>query len=120
MVPVPGGAVPRHRSLDVYLRDANKNWAAETKRAEAADDRTVREQILVDSFHVVRVAATLLHPFAPEGTEMVREYLSVDERLWSWDFIFEPLRFFLEADHRFRFLEPRVDFFSKHPSQFGS
>lgn len=54
--------------LDVYLRDANKNWAAETKRAEAADDRTVREQILVDSFHVVRVAATLLHPFAPEGT----------------------------------------------------
>ena len=106
--------------LDVYLRDANKNWAAETKRADAADDRTVREQILVDSFHVVRVAATLLHPFAPEGTDMVREYLAVAERLWNWDYIFEPLRFFLEADHRFRFLEPRVDFFCKHPSQFGS
>lgn len=106
--------------LDVYLRDANKNWSAETKRAEAENDNTIRAQILADSFHVVRVAATLLHPFAPEGTEMVREYLGVDERLWDWERIFDPLTAFLEDGHTFRFLEPRVDFFRKHPSQLGS
>lgn len=66
------------------------------------------------------VAATLLHPFAPEGTEMVREYLGVDERLWDWAYIFEPLSAFMGDGHAFRFLEPRVDFFRKHPSQLGS
>ncbi len=106
--------------MDAYLRDANKNWAAETKRADAENDEGIRSQILADSFHVVRVAATLLHPFAPEGTEMVREYLGVDERLWDWAYIFEPLSAFMGDGHAFRFLEPRVDFFRKHPSQLGS
>ena len=49
--------------------------------------------------------------------EMVREYLAADERIWSWEFIFEPLDYFFGENHKFRFLEPRVDFFTKHPTQ---
>ena len=101
--------------LDVYLRDANKAWSAETKEADC--DPCKLGQILIDAFHVVRVAATLLHPFAPNGTEMVREYLGIDERIWDWQYISEPLSFFMKNDHSFKFLEPRVDFFAKHPTQ---
>jgi len=103
--------------IDVYLRDANKAWAAMTKEAEADNNESLRAQIIVDTFHVVRTAATLLHPFAPRGTKMVREYLGVDERLWDWTHIFEPLRFFMGDGHSFKFLEPRVDFFVKHEAQ---
>jgi methionyl-tRNA synthetase len=56
---------------------------------------------------------------------MIREYLNVDDRLWSWEYIFEPLTFFTKSaqesaqksTHKLKFLEPRVDFFAKHPSQ---
>jgi methionyl-tRNA synthetase len=96
--------------IDVYLRDANKAWSAATKSG-------VEPQTVVDTFHVVRVAATLLHPFAPKGTEVVREYLRVDEKLWDWEYIFQPLAFFADGNHSFKFLEPRVDFFAKHESQ---
>ena len=60
---------------------------------------------------------SFFRPFAPWGTEMVREYLGVDERLWSWEYIYEPLSFFMGSDHAFEFLEPRVDFFMKHEAQ---
>jgi len=111
--------------MDVYLRDANKDWVAQTKAADAIDKEggdalAMRAQTLVDAFHVVRVATTLLHPFAPEGTERVTEYLRVGDDLWNWEYIRKPLRFFIKGEHEFKFLEPRVDFFFKHPSQLGS
>jgi len=93
--------------LDVYLRDANKAWAANAK----TEDDSVRAQTLVDAFHVVRIAAILLHPFAPEGTEKVREYLGADENMWNWEYIDKT------PEYNFNFLEPRVDFFYKHESQ---
>jgi methionyl-tRNA synthetase len=48
---------------------------------------------------------------------MIREYLKVDERIWDWQYIFEPLCFFIGTNHKFRFLEQRVDFFKKHSTQ---
>ena len=101
--------------LDVYLRDANKAWSANTK----TEDTQKLGQALLNGFHVVRVTATLLHPFAPEGTERVREFLGIDESLWDWCHIREPLTFFIGESHSFKFLEPRVDFFFKHPSQLS-
>jgi methionyl-tRNA synthetase len=70
---------------------------------------------------MVRVAVTLLHPIAPIGCERVREQLGVDERLWSWQYIFEPLPFFLgdPSAHRFAHLPPKADFFEKPASQLG-
>jgi methionyl-tRNA synthetase len=68
---------------------------------------------------MVRVAAVLMHPIAPEGTEKIREYLGFGEEFWSWDQIFEPLPALIrgKVSHRLRHLEPRVDFFEKLPSQ---
>ena len=99
--------------LNLYLRDANKEWSRRSK----SEDRAEIESLLTDMFHVVRVAITLFHPIAPEGCEMIRGYLNTDERIWDWRHIFEPIDFFIEPDHKLLFLEPRVDFFSKHPSQ---
>jgi len=104
--------------LDKFLRDCNKAFDAKLKDAKAADDNTLRAQALVDAFHAVKTATILLHPFAPEGTERIREYLAFDERLWSWTHIGEGMAFFMDEGHGFKFLEPRVDFFLKHPSQF--
>jgi len=97
--------------MDVYLRNANKTWSANIK------DESRIAQTLVDAFHEVRTAATLLHPFAPDGTERIRHYLNIDERLWDWNFIDKPIDFFITPEHDFVFLEPKVDFFHKHPSQ---
>jgi len=99
--------------LNIYLRDANKDWSVRSKSEDAAQIN----QLLVDMFHVVRVSAALFHPIVPDGCDMIREYLNVDERIWDWQTIFEPLSFFMKPDHGFRFLEPRVDFFTKHPTQ---
>jgi methionyl-tRNA synthetase len=99
--------------LNIYLRDASKDWAA---RSRSSDLKGI-EQLLADSFHVVRVAATLFHPITPDGCEIIREYLCVDERLWSWEYIFEPLSFFTEPGHELKLLEPRFDFFKRHYTQ---
>lgn len=88
--------------LNLYLRDANKDWS---RRAKSEDPAEIR-QLLIDMFHIVRVAAALFHPIVPDGCEMIREYLHIDERLWDWQYIFEPLRFFMAEDHTFRFWSP--------------
>ncbi len=99
--------------LNIYLRDANKNWSV----ASRSEDIKEIEQLLSDTFHVVRTATTLFHPITPLSCELIRQYLGVDERLWDWNYIFEPLTFFVQENHQFKFLEPRTDFFQKHPSQ---
>jgi methionyl-tRNA synthetase len=83
------------------------------------DDR-LRKQVLIDTLHAVRTITALLHPIAPGGCEMVREYLGVGEDLWNWEHIFEPLKSLIgnNKEHRLKFLEPRVDFFKRHESQF--
>ena len=90
------------------------------KAAEKHDDNCLRRQVLIDSFHVVKTAVTLLHPIAPSSCEMVREYLNLDIKLWSWDYIFEPIYVFIEEEskHKLKYLAPRVDFFKKHERQF--
>lgn len=105
--------------MDNYIRNINKYWSKYIKEAEAKNDDLLRKQVLIDSFHMVRIATVLMHPIAPEGTEMIHDYLNLSNDFWSWDYIFEPIYSFMEAPekHEFKFLEPRVDFFKKHPSQ---
>jgi len=107
--------------LDTYVRNSNKYYVNNIRIAENNDDDALRRQVLIDSFYAVRVIATLVHPLAPTGAEMVREYLGVDERIWDWETIFEPLDYFIPdmKEHKLKFLEPRVDFFKKHESQLG-
>lgn len=105
--------------MDTYIRNINKYWSKNIKAAEAMNDDSLRLQILADNFHMVRTATVLMHPIAPEGTEMILEYLRLGEDFWSWDRIFQPVYAFMNdpGSHKLKFLEPRVDFFKKHPSQ---
>ena len=77
-------------------------------------------QALANLFYIIRIAGVLLHPMAPFGTEKLREYLETDERIWSWDTIFEPLTYFVGSGHKLKFLPPRTDFFTRHESEFAS
>ncbi len=105
--------------LDTYIRNANKYWVKNIGEADKSNDTNRRTQTLVDGYHLIRVCAALLHPIAPEGTEMIRQYLRVNKDFWSWDKIFEPVYAFMENpnDHALEFLPPRTDFFKKHESQ---
>lgn len=101
--------------LDEYIREINKNWAAGSREADKNNDRAAWKQLLIDTWYSCKVMAVLLHPIAPWGCEMFREYLNVGEALWSWDHILEPLDEFIPelSEHELKFLEPRVDFFKK-------
>jgi methionyl-tRNA synthetase len=105
--------------MDIYIRNINKYWSKNIREAEENNDNELRCQVLADTFHMVRTASVLMHPIAPAGTEMVLEYLKLGEEFWCWDRIFEPVYAFMinPEEHTLRFLEPRVDFFKKHPSQ---
>jgi len=108
--------------VDRYIRGINKYWVKNIEYEKQSDDNNIRRQTLIDAFHMVRVACVLLHPVAPKGTDMVREYLNIGEEFWSWDRIFEPIYTFMKnpSEHYLKHLEPRVDFFEKHPRQVCS
>lgn len=99
--------------MDEYIRNANKYWAKNIGEADKADDNNMRRQVLIDVFHMVRTAASLMHPIAPQGCEMLREYLGFDESFWSWDKIFDTFSDMCpgETERELKFLEPRIDFF---------
>lgn len=104
--------------LDSYIRNGSKYMAKALK--DETQDKEQLAQALANLFYMIRIAGILLHPMAPIGTEKLREYLQVDERIWSWDTIFEPLTFFTSEKHQLKFLPPRTDFFTRHESQFAS
>lgn len=108
--------------LDSYIRKASKYMAKAKAEADKADDNELRKKWLVNVFHMIKTAAVLLHPIAPVGTEMVRDYLNIGEEMWNWDYIFDSLSDSIlkgGTEHEIKFLEPRVDFFKRHESQFS-
>ena len=106
--------------LDTYIRKSSKYMAKNLGDADKKEDDELRRKTLINMFHIIRTATVLLHPMAPKGTEMIFEYLQLDESFWSWDRIFDTMSQFTDAkDHKLKFLEPRVDFFKRHPSQFA-
>ncbi|HKM34026.1 MAG TPA: class I tRNA ligase family protein [Lachnospiraceae bacterium] len=108
--------------LDEYIREANKHWVNQMRIADIQEDKELRRQTLIDCFYLCKVMAILIHPIAPTGCEMFREYLNVDERLWDWQFIFENIEFYVGdlSKHQLKFLEPKIDFFAKLESQFDA
>jgi methionyl-tRNA synthetase len=89
------------------------------KEADIADDNDMRMRVLADCLYMTRVATVLVHPIAPRGAELLAEYFNMTDSFFDWAYIFEPVRFFVaDSDkHRLKFLEPRFDFFPRHPSQ---
>ena len=102
--------------LDSYIRNGSKYMSKNVTLD--AEDKEKLYQTLANLFYIIRIAGVLLHPMAPFGTEKLREYLQVDESIWSWDNIFEPLTYFTGENHKLKFLPPRTDFFTRHESQF--
>ena len=104
--------------LDSYIRNGSKYMAKAIKNPDEMSDEEL-EQALANLFYIIRIAGILLHPMAPFGTEKLREYLQLDERIWSWEYIFEPFSFFADKGHKLKYLPPRTDFFTRHESQFA-
>lgn len=108
--------------MDNYIRNINKYWSKKYNEYKEEDDESILMQLFIDGFHMVRTAAVLMHPIAPEGTGMALEYLNLDDdkEFWDWDRIFEPVFAFIDNPeaHELKYLESRVDFFEKHPSQY--
>ncbi len=105
--------------LDDFIRAVNKYWVNNVKVADATNNMEFRNQLVADCLYACKVIAILMHPIAPEGCEMFREYLNLGEELWDWSAIFDPVSFYI-ADmerHKLKHLEPRVDFFRKHDCQ---
>ena len=110
--------------LDTYIRNINKAWARDMKDADASGDAALRGQVLSDALHMLRTAAVLVHPIAPDGAEMIADYLlpgCARSVFFDWGNIFLTLNQMAnEPDsHKFKFLEQRVDFFKKHASQLA-
>ena len=105
--------------VDGYLRESNTYW---NKHGRAEDED--QQAVLRTSFYLLRVSAVLMHPIAPRGTEMIRDYLGFGPEFWSWEHIFEGNEAFCTDEelsvgrHAIRTLQRRVDFFRKHPSQY--
>lgn len=102
--------------LDSYIRNGSKYMAKALHDEEQSKEALA--QALANLFYMIRIAGVLLHPMAPFGTEKLREYLQVDDRIWSWKTILEPLPYFTGSSHALKFLPPREDFFTRHESQF--
>ncbi len=104
--------------MDTYIRNANKYWAKNIAIADKEDNNELRMQVLRDVFHMVRVATVLMHPVAPEGTELILSYLGFDDSFWDWNRIFDTMYDFVDGEeHVLKFLEPKFDFFPMHESQ---
>ena len=105
--------------LDDFIRAINKHWVNNVKLADSKGDAEWRKQIVIDCFYACKVMAILVHPIAPEGCEMFRDYMNLGEELWDWKYILEPISFYTGdlGKHELKVLEPRVDFFKKHECQ---
>ena len=110
--------------LDAFIRKINKDWAKDMREADAAGDSALRGQTLADALHLLRAAAVLVRPIAPDGAAMIADYLipGCDHAgFFSWDNIFKTLAELIPdlKTHKFKFLEQRIDFFLKHESQLA-
>ena len=101
--------------LDTFIRNINKYWVANVDE----NNLDKLKQTIINTLYMVKIAMVLLHPVAPKGTENLAKFLKVSDDVFSWDKIDEPIYAFVEDPEHYvpTFLEPRQDFFKKHPSQ---
>lgn len=102
--------------LDSFLRNINKYW---TKNF-VFDNIELEAKCVANTLHYAKVAMVMLHSVAPKGCENLAKYLSVDESIFDYNRVNEPIYAWFEnkEKHTPKFIEPKFDFFKKHPSQF--
>ena len=101
--------------LDSFLRNINKYWT----RSFNADDKEKEKECIINTLHYCKVAMIMLHSVAPKSIENLADYLGVDESIFNWDRVNEPIYNWFEnkENHKPKFIESKFDFFKKHPSQ---
>ncbi|MDR3316381.1 MAG: class I tRNA ligase family protein [Coriobacteriales bacterium] len=108
-----------------FIRMANKYWSDAIKGA--GEDAEAKRSVLLNAFYLLKVAIVLMHPVAPQGTELVFAHLDlpIEKRaFFSWEHIFEGYEGFVSSEdvksggHGIKELPPRFDFFQRHESQF--
>ena len=104
--------------LDSFLRNINKYW---TKNF-TSDNKELEIKTIVNTLHYIKVAMVMLHSVAPTGTQNLAKMLKVNNEIFDFNRINEPIYNFFEnkENHKPEFIEARFDFFKKHPSQFGN
>ena len=107
-------------TIDDLIRNVSKYWAKTMKIADDQDSDSLRAGVLADCFYAAKSILTLLHPITPSSAELVREYLNLNESLWSWDHIFEETTMHMDDpdSHKLKVIEPKFDFYKKDESQF--
>lgn len=107
-------------TIDDVIRLVSKYWSKYMKEADDADSDEKRAQVLADVFYASKIILTLLHPITPSSADFVRNYLVLNETLWSWDHIFDDITVHMDTPetHKLVFIEPKFDFYKKDESQF--
>lgn len=105
--------------LDSLIRNTNKYWVKNINLADANGDVELKKQTIIDTLHYVKTAMVLLHPVVPKSIENLASFLKVDEGIFNWENIDAPIYDFVDDKNNYKpcFLEPKQDFFKKHPSQ---
>ena len=102
--------------LDSFIRGIHKYWIANADE----NNKEKLKQTIIDTLHMAKVAMVLLHPITPDACENLAKFLKVDkDKIFSWKDIEKPIYEFVNDKKNYIpcFLEPKQDFFKKHPSQ---
>ncbi len=102
--------------LDSFLRNINKYW---TKNFNA-DDKVQEKDCIINTLHYAKVAMVMLHSVAPASCENVAKYLKLNSSVFNYDDANKPIYEYVQDKNNYKpmFIEPKFDFFKKHPSQF--
>ena len=105
--------------LDTLIRNLNKYLSKGIVAINSPEDKNAVKQVLVNGLYMAKIAMVLLHPIAPSSTENLAKAFGASDDIFSWDKIDAPIYDFIEnpTNHKPMFLEPKQDFFKKHPSQ---
>ena len=105
--------------LEDFFRFFNADISAKMKDVQENFTEVKFEATISDGLHMLKASALMSHPIAPVSTEKLREYLDVPaDLLFSWDHAFAPLSSITKKPHELKFLEPKVDFFSRPEWQY--
>ena len=104
--------------LEEYFRTINKEISALFKPFNESFDKAAFDQAVIDAVHMVKTATVLAHPVAPASTEKVMKFMNLPDSVFSWDNIFDSIDKITDEGHKFNFLEPKSDFYTKPEWQY--
>ena len=103
--------------VDNYVRNINKYWQKESTESDKAGDTERHKSAMVNVLFMIRIANLILHPIVPTGSELVAEYLGVNEEFFSWDNLDKNVEYF-NPSRKVKAIEARFDFFKKLEYQY--